>query len=158
MKMLPWKSYTLWILLTESVGGLSAWLTREGSQLFNTFAKQPPLSPPAIVFPVVWSVLYLLMGIGAARISMMPPSTERSKGLNLFILQLTVNFIWSLIFFNLKAYGLAFLLLLVLWFLVFLMIRSFKKTDPLAARLQIPYLIWLTFAAYLAFGVWYLNH
>jgi len=157
MKKLPWKSYILWILLAESAGGLSAWLTREGSKLFNTFAKQPPLSPPSIVFPIVWSILYLFMGISAARISNSTLSSARSQGLNLFILQLTINFIWSLIFFNAQAYGLAFILLLILWLLVFFMIRSFRKTDLLASKLQIPYLIWLTFAAYLSFGVWYLN-
>ena len=72
-------------------------------------------------------------------------------------MQLVVNFFWSPIFFNAQAYGFALLWLLLLWILVFLMILSFRKTDPLAARLQLPYLLWLTFAAYLNAGVWYLN-
>ena len=157
MKQLSWKPYLLWILLAEAVGGLSAWLTRDGTKLFNAAAAQPPLSPPSWVFPLVWGILYALMGIGAARIYQTPPSVQRSRALNLFVVQLAVNFCWSLIFFNLRAYGLAFFWLLLLWGLVLWMTLSFRKVDPLAAKLQIPYLLWLTFAAYLNAGVWYLN-
>lgn len=157
MKSSKGKTYLFWILLTEAVGALSAWLTREGTKVFSQTAAQPPLSPPMWVFPVVWSLLYLLMGIGAARICLAPDSPQRSRGLNLFVAQLIVNFFWSLIFFNAQAYGFALLWLLLLWVLVLLMILSFRKTDKLAALLQIPYLIWLTFAAYLNAGVFYLN-
>ena len=152
-----WKPYVFWILLAEAAGALSGWLSREGSEVFSQTVTQPPLSPPAILFPIVWTILYALMGIGAARISLAPPSPQRSRGLNLFVIQLVVNFFWSLIFFNAQAYGFAFLWLLLLWVLVLLMILAFRKVDPLAAWLQIPYLLWLTFAAYLSFGVWYLN-
>lgn len=153
----PWKTYAFWIILTEAVGALSGFLTREGTKIFNETVIQPPLSPPSWVFPVVWGILYALMGIGAARISMASDSKERSKGLNLFIAQLIINFFWSLIFFNAQAFGFAFLWLLLLWALVLWMMITFWKVDPLAAKLQIPYLLWLTFAAYLSFGVWYLN-
>ena len=124
---------------------------------FSQTAIQPPLSPPAILFPIVWSILYAFMGVSAARVWLSQPSEDRSNGLNLFVAQLVVNFFWSLIFFNAGAYGFAFLWLLLLWALVFAMILTFRKVDPLAAYLQIPYLLWLTFAAYLNFGVWYLN-
>ncbi len=157
MKKSNWKTYAFWILITEAVGALSGWLTREGSKIFSQSVAQPPLSPPAILFPIVWGILYALMGISAARIYMAPPSQERSRGLNLYIAQLVVNFFWSLIFFNAQAYGFAFFWLLLLWALVLWMILTFRKVDPLAAWLQIPYLLWLTFAAYLNFGVWYLN-
>lgn len=150
-------TYFLWILLTEGVGALSGWLTREGTVVFSETVAQPPLSPPAIVFPIVWGILYLLMGISAGRIALSPPSEERSRGLNLFVLQLLVNFLWSPIFFNAQAYGFALVWLILLWVLVLMMILSFRKTDPAAAMLQIPYLLWLTFAAYLNAGVWYLN-
>lgn len=157
MKTNNWKTYAFWIVLAEAVGALSGWLTREGTRVFSETAVQPPLSPPMILFPIVWGILYLLMGIGAARVSLTPPSQSRSRGLNLFVLQLVVNFFWSLIFFNAQAYGFAFFWLLLLWVLVLIMILSFRKTDPAAAKLQIPYLLWLTFAAYLNAGVWYLN-
>lgn len=151
------RTYLLWILLAEAVGGLSGWLSRDGMKQYSETVIQPPLSPPMIVFPIVWGLLYALMGIGAARVWMTPPSKERSKGLNLFFTQLILNFFWSLIFFNAGTYGFAFLWLLILWVVVLMMILSFRKTDPIAGNLQIPYLIWLTFAAYLNLGVWLLN-
>lgn len=153
----PWKTYLLWILLAETVGGLSGWLTREGTKAYSQTIVQPPLSPPGWVFPVVWTILFALMGVGAAKVFLSPASEYRSRGLNLFIAQLVVNFFWSPIFFNLKAYGLAFFWLLLLWGLVLWMILTFRKVDPPAAKLQIPYLLWLTFAAYLNLGVWYRN-
>lgn len=155
MKM--WKVYGFWIVLSEAVGALSGWLTRDGTQSFGQTVVQPPLSPPAIVFPIVWGILYALMGISAARIYLAEPSKARSRGLNLFIAQLAVNFLWSPIFFNAQAYGFAFFWLLLLWVLVLWMIITFYKVDKPAAYLQLPYLFWLTFAAYLNAGVWYLN-
>lgn len=152
-----WKIYAIGILATEAVGALSGFLSRNGMELYASAMDKPPLSPPGILFPIVWIFLYGLMGFSAARISVNPPSPERSAGLNLYVAQLIVNFFWSLIFFNAQAFGLAFLWLLLLWVLVFAMILVFRKIDPLAAYLQIPYLLWLTFAAYLNAGVWYLN-
>ena len=157
MKKKVWKTYAFWILLTGAVGALSGWLTRKGTKIFNETILQPPLSPPAIVFPIVWGILYTMMGISAARIYMAHPSQSRSKGLNLYIIQLAVNFLWSIIFFNFQAFGFAFLWLLLLWALVLWMILVFQNVDSLAAKLQIPYLIWLAFAAYLNLGVWYMN-
>lgn len=157
MKKQKWKIYAVWILATEAVGVLSGFLSRKGMEIYKTTIEKPPLSPPAIVFPLVWTILYALMGIGAARISLSPNSKTKSNGLNLYVTQLVVNFFWSLIFFNAQAFGFAFFWLLLLWGLVLSMILVFYKTDPLAAKLQIPYLIWLTFAAYLNLGVWILN-
>ena len=139
------------------MGALSGWLTREGTQLFSETVAKPPLTPPSLVFPIVWGILYALMGIGAARISLTEPSEDRSRGLNLFVAQLIVNFFWSLIFFNAQAYGFAFFWLLLLWGLVLWMTLTFRKVDTIAAWLQVPYLLWLTFAAYLNIGVWRLN-
>ena len=157
MKKSGWKPYVFWILFAEAVGALSGWLTRENTKFYATSIEQPPLSPPGILFPIVWVLLFALMGIGAARIDQAPPSAARSHSLLLFLIQLTVNFFWSLLFFNLRAFGFAFLWLILLWLLILWMILSFRKVDPLAARLQIPYLLWVTFAAYLSFGVWLLN-
>ncbi len=157
MKKSNWKTYAFWIGLSEVVGALSGWLSRDAVRRFGETAQQPPLSPPAILFPIVWTILYALMGISAARISLAPNSAARSRGLNLFIAQLIINFFWSLIFFNATRYGFAFLWLLLLWGLVLGMILVFRKVDPVAAYLQIPYLLWLTFAAYLNYGVWMLH-
>ena len=157
MKKNAGRTYALWILGTEAVGALAGWLTREGTEIFNLSVAEPPFSPPAAIFPIVWTILYLLMGIGAARIAMAPPSDARSRSLTLYLVQLFFNFLWPFVFFNLQWYGAAFLWLIALWLLVFFMIQSFRAVDPTAAALQLPYLIWLTFAAYLNLGVWLLN-
>ena len=157
MKRQSWKPYVFWILFTEGVGFLSGWLTREGVDLFNATAQQPPLSPPSLLFPIVWTILYALMGIGAARIYLAPASNARSRALLIYLLQLAFNFFWSILFFNLQNYGLAFFWLLALWGLILWMILSFYRVDKMAAMLQIPYFLWVTFAAYLNFGVWMLN-
>lgn len=155
--MKPWKAYAVGILSAEAVGALAGFLTRKGIQAYGQNAAKPPLTPPAVVFPVVWAVLYALMGIGAARAWLSPDSKYRRRSLNLMAVQLIVNFFWSLIFFNAGAYGFAALWLVLLWILVLAMILQMRKVDGCAAWLQVPYLLWLTFAAYLNFGVWVLN-
>jgi tryptophan-rich sensory protein len=157
MEKRPWKVYAIGIVIAEAVGALSGWISRNGMRLYSETVIKPPLTPPMWLFPVVWGILYALMGIGAARIWLAEESPARQRGLNLFVAQLIVNFFWSLIFFNLQAFGFAFLWLVLLWILVMLMIFTFYRTDPLAAWLQVPYLIWLTFAAYLTAAVWLLN-
>lgn len=157
MKRPTWKTYAFWIVLAEIVGALSGWLTRKGVKIYNATARQPPLSPPSIVFPIVWGMLFILMGIGAARIYLSPASNARSRSLLLFFVQLAFNFFWSIIFFNLQTFGFASLWLIALWVLILLMILSFWEVDKPAAWLQIPYLLWVSFAAYLNLGVWLLN-
>ena len=147
------KRYLFWIALAEGVGALAGWLTRDGVASFGEVFIQPALTQPSWVFPVVWGILYALMGVSAARVA----ATEKRLGLNLFILQLAVNFFWPLLFFNAHAFGFAAIWLGLLWVLVLLMILRFRKADPLAAVLQIPYLLWLTFALYLNLAVWRLN-
>lgn len=149
MKKSSWKTYAFWIVFTELIGALSGWLTREGTMAYRTAILQPPLSPPAIVFPIVWSILFALMGVGAARVYLAPASNARSRSLGIYLLQLAFNFFWSIIFFNFRAFGFAFLWLIALWLLILGMIRAFWKVDPTAAALQIPYLLWVSFAAYL---------
>ncbi|MBQ6997157.1 MAG: tryptophan-rich sensory protein [Oscillospiraceae bacterium] len=151
------KPYLFWILLAEAVGLLAGLLTREATAIYGATINKPPLAPPAIVFPIVWTILYALMGVGAARVATSPNRTEDNLALNLFVIQLVVNFFWSFFFFNAQAFGFAALWLVLLWLLVLLMIIAFWRVDKLAAWLQIPYLIWLTFAAYLNFAVYLLN-
>ena len=152
-----WKPYLIWIVFTEAVEGLSGWLTRDGTKAYMATVEQAPLSPPSIVFPIVWAVLFALMGFGAARIYSAQASRARTHGLLLFLVQLAFNFFWSIIFFNLQNFGFALIWLIILWLLILWMIFSFRKVDSLAAWLQIPYLLWVTFAAYLNFGAWILN-
>ena len=74
-----WKTYLLWILGVEAVGALSGFLTRDGVKIYSDVIRQPPLSPPSIVFPIVWTILFLLMGVSAARIYALPASPQRAK-------------------------------------------------------------------------------
>ena len=157
MKSDKWKSYVFWILLSEAVGIIAGLLTSGGVEAYGMSVVKPLLTPPAIVFPIVWTILYALMGIGTARVAAAPESRGRSAALNVFVIQLIVNFFWSLIFFNARAFGLAFLWLLVLYALVIGMIVCFMKVDKWAGLLQIPYSLWLLFAGYLNLGIWLLN-
>ncbi len=147
----------MFIAATEAVGALSGFLTRKGTKLYQAEVVKPALNPPAITFPIVWSILYALMAISAARIWMAPPSKARTYGLGVFAAQLAVNFFWSIIFFNQRAYSFAFIWLVGLWMLIVAMILLFHKVDKPSARMQIPYLAWVTFAGYLNYQVWMLN-
>ena len=151
------KNYAVWIGATEAVGLLSGLLIRNGVKNYNETVIKPMLSPPPAVFPVVWSILYALMGVSAARIYERDPSPERSGGLRLYFVQLAMNFCWSLFFFNLRAYGFSFFWLAGLIGAVVWMLLYFWDEDKTAAWLQLPYLLWVAFAGYLNYGVWMLN-
>lgn len=147
----------LWLGLTEAVGALSGWLTRDGMELYKSQVIKPALSPPPIVFPIVCGILYGLMGIGMARVTLSARSEERTDAMQVYLLQLAVNFVWSIFFFNLQSYGGALIVLLILLALIIWMISRFHRVDSPAALLQIPYVLWVSFAAYLNAGVWVLN-
>ncbi len=150
------KTYIFFIILCETVGVISGLLSMMGMRGFDD-VMQSELTPPGIVFPIVWFVLYALMGIGAARIRLAEESIEQIKALLIFSLQLAVNFFWSIIFFDLQAFQFAFWWLVILWVLIILMITAYHKVDKLAAYIQIPYLLWVTFAGYLAYMTWMMN-
>lgn len=146
--MKKWNEYFLWILLCEAVGALAGFLSKDGIAAYQAGMK-PAISPPGVVFGIVWSILYALMGIGAARMSLALPGIHRSRGLNLMVIQLAVNFCWPLLFFNHLAYAFSLVWLLILLALVVLMTVEFFRTDPFAGFLQLPYIGWLCFAAVL---------
>ena len=152
-----WKTYGLFLGITLFIGALSAFLSRKGMENFQETVTQPPLSPPMLLFPIVWTILYILMGVGAARVYLSGAKVGKNRCLNLYVAQLVLNFFWSLIFFIARAFGLAFLWLLVLYALVIGMIVCFIKVDKWAGLLQIPYSLWLLFAGYLNLGIWLLN-
>lgn len=156
MNKKAWKPYVFLTALAEAAGALAGFLTRRGVEAYKAVEKSP-LTPPDAVFPLVWSALFALMGVGAARVWLSPPSPARTQGLNFFGLQLAVNFVWSLLFFNLQAFGFSFLWLVLLWLLILRMTLSFRRADRLAALLQIPYLLWVAFAGYLNLTTWLLN-
>ncbi len=143
------------IFISVGVGALAGLLTTDSVQVYEQLIK-PPLSPPSWVFPVVWTALYILMGISAHLISI-SDDPRKEQALKIYGMQLFLNFCWSIVFFNMQQYLLAFVILVLLWILIVLMIRSFNKINPLAAKLQIPYLLWVTFAGYLNLAIYFLN-
>lgn len=155
MKGNKW-TYLIFILITEAVGAVSGLLTRGGMDAVMALPKSS-LTPPAIVFPIVWSILYALMGIGTARVWLAPDSDAKGRGLWFYVFQLIFNFFWSLIYFNMQWFGVAFLWLLILWILIAGMAWNFYQADKAAGLLQVPYLVWVAFAGYLNYVTWLLN-
>ena len=147
------KTYLFFILSALAIGGLSAFLTRNNMNIFDTVEK-PPLAPPAFIFPIVWSVLYILMGIGATRVCLNNP---QSDALRIYWVNLAVNFFWSIIFFNMRAFGFAFLWLLLLLAVVIAMTIKFFRVDKLSGYLQLPYIVWLFIAGYLNLFIYLTN-
>ena len=143
------------LAVSLGVGALSAFLTRDSTSIYRTLA-QPPLSPPGWVFPVVWTILYILMGV-AAYLVWRTDDPGRESALTWYGAQLLFNFLWPQIFFNGRAFGYALAWIAVLWLLLLVTQRRFARIDRTAGALLIPYLAWVTFAAYLNAGVWYLN-
>lgn len=139
------------------VGAVSALLTKNSMEIF-ALVEKPPLTPPAWLFPVAWTILYILMGISSYLIlTSNAELEEKAEAIRLYAYQLLVNFLWSTFFFNFGWYLFAFLWLVLLWILVFLMIRKFYDISKVAAYLNIPYILWVTFAGYLNLGIWWLN-
>lgn len=156
IRNIRWKTMGVSVAIPLAVGALSALLTAGSMGTYGAI-RRPPLSPPGAVFPIEWTILFLLMGISCYFIYSAPDSGKKQIALRLYLIQLAVNFVWPLLFFNAQAFGLAFVWLLLLWGLVVAMLFAFYDVAPLAAWLQLPYLLWLTFAAYLSFGVLLLN-
>ncbi|MBQ3541898.1 MAG: tryptophan-rich sensory protein [Oscillospiraceae bacterium] len=157
MKSIIDKFCLKWVLISELTGIISGLLSMDGMQIYDATVQKAPLTPPGWVFAVAWTILYALMGIGVCLVVKSEKTQGKSCCVNLFIAQLIVNFFWSLIFFNAQAFAGAFVWLVLLWVLVLAMTICFSKVSPTAAWLQAPYLLWLSFAAYLNAAVWLLN-
>ncbi|MBE5975469.1 TspO/MBR family protein [Lacrimispora xylanisolvens] len=149
------KKLIFFLVLPLAVGALAGFLTKNSMMVYKNL-NQPPLSPPGWIFPIVWTILYLLMGLGSYLIAQ-SSSPKKKEALQIYGIQLALNFIWSIVFFNLQNYLLAFLILLVLWYFIIRMIRAFGSVNPTAALMQIPYLLWVTFAGYLNLAIVLLN-
>ena len=142
------------ILIPLTVGTMSALFS--GNMSSYSILNKPAFSPPGFIFPVVWTILYILMG-ASSYIVYFSNSSNKSKALLLYCIQLFFNFCWSIIFFGLDLFLFAFIWLIALIFIIIIMIRQFLIVNPLSAYLQIPYLIWCIFAAYLYFSIFLLN-
>ena len=145
------------IAVPLAVGVIASLLTGGGMETFASLNK-PPLSPPGWLFPVVWTILYILMGVASYLVLVQQADAgQKRDAIFLYGLQLAVNFLWPLVFFGLRWYLAAFLILLALWVLIFLTIRAFSDIDEPAGDLLLPYILWVTFAGYLNVGVYLLN-
>lgn len=151
------KRLILCLAIPLVVGGAAGLLTMNSMETFAAL-NQPPLSPPGWLFPVVWTVLYILMGIASYLVSVSDaPQEEKQRALWTYGIQLAFNFLWPIIFFNLKWYLFAFVWLVMLWILVLITALQFGRIRKVAGNLMIPYLLWVTFAGYLNLGIYLLN-
>ena len=152
-----WKTLIIAIAIPLIVGGVSALITMDSMGLFDTVDK-PPLSPPAWLFPVAWTALYILMGIASYIVfEKTADMVEKSKALRVYFLQLAFNFLWSVFFFNFELYLFSFFWLLALWVLIIVTAVRFYRISKVAGYLMIPYILWVTFAGYLNLGIAILN-
>lgn len=138
------------------VGALSGWITKDGMEAYKLLNK-PPLSPPGWLFPVVWTILYILMGIASYLVVVSKQTENKMESLFLYGLQLAVNFLWPVFFFQCQWYFFSFLWLVLLWCLILAAARYFYTVDERAGYLMVPYLLWVTFAGYLNLFISFMN-
>lgn len=146
-------------LLIPTLGGFLVWyINRNAITYYSANVKKPFFTPPGIVFFIVWSILYVLMGIAAYRIYVKNKENNKDNGAYFFyLLQLMINFMWSFIFFTFRLYGVSFIWLIILLVFVIITFIKFIKIDKVAGFLLIPYIIWLLYAGVLNYFVWLLN-
>lgn len=152
--MPKFKTYAKSIVIPVIIGGVVG-LIISGSIDYNSLEK-PFLSPPSILFPIAWTILYILMGLSYGMLE--DKSLIDSKTKTIYYIQLFVNALWSIIFFSLKWRLFAFIWILLLDILVIIMILNFYKKYKLSGLLQIPYLLWILFASYLNISIYLLNN
>ena len=152
-----WKTLIFFVSIPLLVGGFASLISRESMSMFEQLTK-PPLSPPGWLFPLVWTVLYIFMGLASYLVFTSNHNKNEIKtALQIYALQLIFNFFWTILFFNFELYFFAFFWLITLLALIILTTFLFYENSKLAAYLIIPYIIWVTFAAYLNLGVALLN-
>lgn len=152
------KPYVISIAIALAVGGLAAILTRNDMDIYKDI-RLPPFAPPSILFPIVWSILYVLMGVSSAMVYLRKDEAPNAvrNALSVYGINLVLNFMWSIIFFKFRVFLFAFIWLLALLAVIVKMIFDFKKIKKTAGYLQIPYAVWVSFAGYLNFAIWWLN-
>ncbi len=151
------KRFLISLAIPLITGGLSAFITRGDMDIYQNF-NQPPLAPPMWLFPVAWTILYALMGVSLYLVwNSNATYSQKQLAFIFFGIQLFLNFIWSPIFFSMQQFLLAFIVLVLMWIFTLGMILTFYRVSKPAGLLQIPYLLWLTFAGYLNFAIYLLN-
>lgn len=151
---IEWKKLISCIAIPLIVGGVSALLTRGSMETFASVNK-PPLSPPGWLFPIVWTILYILMGVASYLV--LTSGKMNRTALTVYGIQLAFNFLWPILFFNLELYLFSFIWLVILWLLILITTVLFYIISKPAGYLMIPYLLWVTFAGYLNLAIYLLN-
>lgn len=152
------KTFIIAIAIPMGVGLLSTLFTKDNMNIYEELIV-PNIAPPAWLFPLVWSVLYALMGISSALIynRRLTDTAKVRSALSTYAISLVINFAWSIIFFNANAFLLSFLWLVLLFYFIVKTILEYRKIKPSAAYLQIPYALWVAFAGYLNIAIYFLN-
>ncbi len=151
---IQWKKLILCIVIPLAVGGLSALSTRGGMEIFQSLNK-PALAPPSWLFPVAWTILYILMGVASYLV--LVSEKPYHKALDIYGVQLAFNYLWPVFFFTLQAYLFSFIWLVLLWLLILAATVMFYRISKPAGYLMLPYLLWVTFAGYLNLSIYLLN-
>lgn len=152
-----WRSFAVNLAIPLAIGGIATYLTKDNMVMFD-YINKPPLSPPQWLFPIAWTVLYILMGIAAYFVyNARMPNTQKSRALLLYSVQLILNFVWPLIFFNGENFLFALAWLIAMLIFVIASTIAFFGVDKKAGALMLPYVIWTAFATYLNYGIYILN-
>lgn len=157
MKRINWKALLISLALSLGVGILGSLLSG-GSMAQYAERYRPPLSPPGWIFPIVWTILYTLMGIAAYLVwekgTASAESVEKTSGALLsYLISLGLNLLWPILFFRQEAYLVAFVDLVLLWIAIYQTIKRFRPISEVSAKLLLPYLAWVTFAGYLNLAI-----
>lgn len=151
------KAFAVSLLIPLAVGGIAAYLTQDSMVMFE-YIEKPPLSPPQWLFPIAWTVLYVLMGIASYIVYRShKPKTQKCRALLIYAFQLALNFAWPLIFFNAGEFLYALLCIAAMLILIITATVCFFKIDKRAGVLMLPYILWTAFATYLNYGIYILN-
>lgn len=145
------------IILPLGLGALAGTITPQSDPGWYESINRPSFNPPGWVFGPVWSALYILMGISLYLIWKTDASRNRNQAILIFFIQLLLNFAWSFIFFYFKMIGLALIEIITLWIFIVIMLVKFYKIKPIASYINIPYLLWVTFASVLTASYYLLN-
>jgi tryptophan-rich sensory protein len=148
---------SLCILIPLLIGGISGFATAAGINSWYIELHKPSFNPPNYLFGPVWSILYILMGISLYQIIQSQKSELKTRSLILFCIQLFLNFSWSFLFFRFHLLDLSFIEIMMMWLSIAAMIYTFHKINKTASYLQIPYLMWVSFASVLNGAIWFLN-
>jgi len=145
------------LIIPLAVGGISGFATATSITDWYVTLNKPSFNPPNYLFAPVWTTLYALMGISLFFVWKSSEGRDRNNALVIFTIQLTLNFIWSFLFFKFNLIGVALVEIVLLWISILMMIIFFRRISKLAAFLQVPYLLWVSFASVLNAAIWLLN-